>query len=129
MIPPKSWVALTLTVSSALLFLPNRTQRIRGGCDDVVRKAADVGAQAVSARESFTATYVQNFRIILGKYLNVKPTSHILFTQGPRKPARRRMAGAIRSSQNLEPSPVSHKQGNGMCHKHIVNPADDDQLA
>jgi hypothetical protein len=35
-------------------------------------------AQAVSANVSLTATCVQNSRIILGKYLNVKLTAHII---------------------------------------------------
>ncbi len=61
MMPPKSWVTLTLTVSPAQLFLPNHTRRIRSDCDAVVQKIADVGSQTVSARESFTTTYVQNF--------------------------------------------------------------------
>ena len=40
-------------------------------------EAAHVEARVVRANVSLTGTCVQNFRIILGKYLNVKLAAHI----------------------------------------------------
>jgi hypothetical protein len=41
-------------------------------------EAAHVEARLVNANVSLTGRCVQNFRIILGKYLNVKLTAHII---------------------------------------------------
>ena len=60
------------------LHLQPITHDATGDCVTMAtRRLPTSEAQAISAHASLTATCVQNFWIILGKYLNVKLTAHI----------------------------------------------------